>query len=114
MSIFGANIEGMASIASIMTATIFAAQGSGTRWHITKGFMSVWRGTGVALIDIMETDSTGSDTATIMTISGSAPYVLPIDWGEKGWAASSANSRLAGQISGSESAVHCLFTGYVR
>ena len=111
---FGTPIQKKASLASVMTATIFAAQGDGTRWHLTKGLINVWRGTGVALIDVMETDASGTVGATIMNMSGSANLVLPIDFGERGWAASGLNTRLVGQISGSETAVHFIFTGYVR
>lgn len=111
---FGAHIQGVANVATSATATIFAAPGSGTRWSLTKGLFTVYIGTGNAMIDLMETDSTGSDTATFFTISGSAPMVLPIDLGDHGYTAGSTNSRLALSVSGSEAGVHCLFTGYSR
>ena len=114
MSSRGNHIQATASIASVMTATIFAAQGSGTRWHLSKGIVNVWRGTGVALFDVIETYSAGTNIGTIFTISGSANLAFPVDFGEDGWYATATNSRLVGEISGSETAVHCVFTGYVR
>jgi hypothetical protein len=76
--------------------------------------LTVFIGTGKAVIDLIETDSTGSDTATFFSMSGSAPVVLPIDFGEHGFTAASANSRLALSVSGSEANVTALFVGYSR
>ena len=114
MAGYGAHIQGSAQLTTSSTATIFGPGGSGTRWTMQKGLLAVYIGTGNALIDLMETDSTGSDTATFFTISGSAPVVLPVDLGEHGYTAASANSRLALQVSGSEAGVHCMFVGYQR
>ena len=111
---FGAHVQGSANITTSATATLFAAGGSGTRWSLQKGLLSVYIGTGNALIDLMETDSTGSDSATFFTISGSVPVVLPVDFGEHGFSAASTNSRLALQVTGSEAGVFCMFVGYER
>ena len=111
---YGAHAQGAANLTTSATATLFAAAGSGTRWSLQKGLLAVYSGTGTALIDLMETDSTGSDTATFFTISGSAPVVLPVDFGEHGYTAASTNSRLALQVSGSEAGVFAMFVGYTR
>ena len=111
---FGSHLQGDGTRSSIGTVTVIAAVGAGVRWSLTKGLITVFRGTGVATFDLMETDADATQSATLISISASAPMVLPLDFGEHGYHASETNSRLAAQISSSEAGVHSIFVGYKR
>jgi len=99
---------------SVGTVTIIPAV-AGARHHLTKGMISVYVATGSANLDVIETrTATTTSPGTWFTISASVKGIYNFDLGPRGYAASSVSSRVALSITGSESAVHCLFAGYTR
>lgn len=105
-------VRGRASLTSAGTATLFAYS-SGTRLHLTKGLITVSVGTGVAVGSIIETDSTGSDSAVLVgKWSCSAPMVMPFDFGPG--VMSSLNSRVVLQLESSNASVFCSAVGERR
>ena len=108
-----AAVRGRASLTSAGTATIIAYATS-TRIGVLKGLITVSVGTGVAVGSIIETDSTGSDSAVMVgKWSCSAPMVLPFDFGPAG-VLSSLNSRVVLQLESSNASVFCSVVGERR
>ena len=105
-------VRGRASLVAAGTATLFAYS-SGTRIHLMRGLVTVSVGTGVAVGSIIETDSTGSDSAVLVgKWSCSAPMVMPFDLSPGVYA--SLNSRIVLQLESSNASVFCSAVGERR
>jgi len=113
---FGSHVQGYASVTSAtMSVTLVAAQSGadGSRIHFCKGFISVWTATTTGVLTLMETDSTASDSAVILTIPGACVKGYPIDMGEHGYILSTS-SRLIMNLTGGSVSAAAMVTGYVR
>ena len=116
---YGAHIQGMASIsAAASTSITLAAAVTGSRIHIKTIDVMVLtpKVTAGGWLSISETDVGGTVTASVkwkVPIGSSNDLVHHFDFGEKGYAASAIGSRLI--ISeNSDATVHAVFTGYAR
>lgn len=110
---YGTPEQARASLVAAGSATLFAAF-SGVRHHITQGLVMVSVGTGAATFGLYETDASGSGTLIIGPLSASAPVIIPFDFGERGWAASSTGSRISAVVGASDASVFANVTGYKR
>ena len=113
---YGAHIQGMASIsAAASTSITLAAAVSGSRIHINKIHVMVLTPK-VGYISISETDVGGTVTASVkwkVPTSSSNDCVFDIDLGEHGWTASDIGSRIV--ISEmADATAYAIFTGYAR
>ena len=103
-----------AARSSLGTVTIVPAV-TGGRIHLQKGFITVYRATGSAIISVIETAvATTGTVATWFTVTASNKGVYSFDLGERGYSASDTGTRLALSMETSESAVQAMFSGYTR
>lgn len=112
----GKHVQGSASLTSAAsgTVTVWSALSDG-RFHITRANINVLTpcATGAG-ISFMETNSTGSEGATLFTINHTTiSGTHRVDMGDHGWIAASIGSRLV-MIEDGDATVNCVFVGYHR
>lgn len=114
--VYGAHIQKKASLTSTASASVVMfASIDNTRWHWTKGVITVY-GAGVgASVEILEViDASAAATLMIVPVVTNMLGLKPIDFGDKGFQASQAGSRLIAQVAGADASVNMLFVGYRR
>lgn len=120
---YGAHIEGTLSLGTVAssTATLLAAVGSGTRFHLQKGFVSLLNpgSTAPTVVTLYETTSGGTSSRVLgqYPAASNTPAAFPFDFehnGDQGLQASDTNSRLAMAVGGSDCSMHAAIVGYKR
>jgi len=116
MSKFGTHLQAKASLTSTGSGSIVIfASVANTKWHLTKGQVTVYGAGAGAWISIYEVID-ASSAATLMNIpcvTNEMGYV-GIDFGEHGYTASQSGSRLNMAVEGANASVNGVFIGYRR
>ena len=116
---YGAHIQGMASISGAASTSItLAAAVSGARIHIKTIDVMVLtpKATSGGWLSIIETDAGGTVTTGTkwkVPVVSSNDLVHHFDFGEKGYQCSETGSRLI-IAENCDATVHAVFTGYAR
>ena len=98
------------------TAELFSEGGSGTKWCLTKGLISVFVPAAGAYVELHETTAAEVDLGTILCVPAATNgvAVVPIDFGEEGWRATATNTRLVWLVGGANASITVICVGYYR
>lgn len=112
MSKLGAHEQGRGVLTATGTVTILAAT-TGKRHHITSFCITSHGGAGSEGA-IYEVRTTGTVAATCLTWHASNVGVDSHYFGEHGFVVSETGTRVVGEVSGANSTVNIVLTGYLR